>query len=91
MRTSALIGLLPHVERFVGDYERDRRAAGVADFDDLLFWARDLLRDSQPARSYFRRRFKVLLIDEFQDTDPVSRSSRCCSRATLIPRRTGVH
>ena len=71
LRTSALIGLLPHVERFVGDYERDRRAAGVADFDDLLFWARDLLRDSQPARSYFRRRFKVLLIDEFQDTDPV--------------------
>ena len=71
LRTGALIGLLPHVERFVGDYERDRRAAGVADFDDLLFWARDLLRDSPTVRRYFRRRFKVLLIDEFQDTDPV--------------------
>ena len=47
------------------------RARGLADFDDLLFWARDLLRDSQPARDYFRRRFRAVLIDEFQDTDPV--------------------
>ena len=27
--------------------------------------------DSKPARDYFRRRYKVVLIDEFQDTDPV--------------------
>jgi ATP-dependent helicase/nuclease subunit A len=71
LRSNALIGLLPHIERFARDYERERRDAGVADFDDLLFWARDLLRDSAPARRYFRRRFKAILIDEFQDTDPV--------------------
>jgi ATP-dependent helicase/nuclease subunit A len=71
LRSNALLGLLPHVERFVGDYARERRRAGLADFDDLLFWARDMLRDSPPARDYFRRRFRAVLIDEFQDTDPV--------------------
>jgi ATP-dependent helicase/nuclease subunit A len=71
LRADALLGLLPHIERFVADYEVQRKSAGRADFDDLLFWARDLLSDSQPARRYFRRRFRAVLIDEFQDTDPV--------------------
>jgi ATP-dependent exoDNAse (exonuclease V) beta subunit len=71
LRTDALLGLLPEVQRFVDEYERQRRKAGEADFDDLLSWARDLLRHDQPARDYFRRRYKVVLIDEFQDTDPV--------------------
>ncbi|MGO9899956.1 MAG: UvrD-helicase domain-containing protein [Solirubrobacteraceae bacterium] len=71
LRTDALLSLLPEIERFVDTYERQRREAGEPDYDDLLFWARDLLRDSKPARDYFRRRYKVVLIDEFQDTDPV--------------------
>ena len=71
LRSNALLGLLPHVESFVEGYERQRRQAGTAGFDDLLVWARDLLRDSAPARTYFRGRFRAVLIDEFQDTDPV--------------------
>ena len=71
LRAGALLGLLPHAERFVADYAADRKRRGRADFDDLLFWARDLLRDSGPARAYFRARFRAVLIDEFQDTDPV--------------------
>jgi ATP-dependent exoDNAse (exonuclease V) beta subunit len=71
LRSNALLGLLPHIESFVNAYEQRRRLAGTAGFDDLLFWARDLLRDSRAAREYFRRRFRAVLIDEFQDTDPV--------------------
>ncbi len=71
LRANALLGLLPHVERFVADFATERKRAGRADFDDLLFWARDLMRDSRPARRYFRQRFRAVLIDEFQDTDPV--------------------
>ena len=63
--------MLPRIEQFVREYAQDRKRRGKADFDDLLFWARDLLRDSEPARRYFRRRFRTVLIDEFQDTDPV--------------------
>ena len=71
LRTDALLSLLPQIECFVDDYERARRKDGEPDFDDLLFWASELLRTSEPAREYFRRRYRVVLIDEFQDTDPV--------------------
>jgi ATP-dependent helicase/nuclease subunit A len=71
LRRGALLGILPHVERFVEEYAADRKRRGRANFDDLLFWARDLLSESEPARAYFRRRFRAVLIDEFQDTDPV--------------------
>jgi len=71
LRTDALLSLLPRIEQFVDDYEQQRRKDGEPDFDDLLFWASELLRTNKPARDYFRRRYKVVLIDEFQDTDPV--------------------
>jgi ATP-dependent helicase/nuclease subunit A len=71
LRTDALLSLLPRIEEFVDDYEQQRRKDGEPDFDDLLFWASELLRTSQAARDYFRRRYRVVLIDEFQDTDPV--------------------
>ena len=71
LRRTALLGLLPDIERFVREYAEKRKKDGKADFDDLLFWARDLLLESEPARRYFRERFKAVLIDEFQDTDPV--------------------
>jgi len=71
LRTHALLSLLPRIEEFVDDYEHQRRTTGEPDFDDLLFWATELLRTSQPARDYFRRRYTMVLIDEFQDTDPV--------------------
>ena len=60
------------------EYEAARKAEGVADFDDLLEWARDLLAESPEARAYFRRRFPVLLVDEFQDTDPVQAEIALC-------------
>ena len=71
MRVGGAAGVLPLIEEFVRDYEEHRRAEGVADFDDLMIWARDLVRDRPEVRDYFQRRFKALLIDEFQDTDPI--------------------
>jgi ATP-dependent helicase/nuclease subunit A len=71
LRARAVVDLLPHCEAFVRGYEAERRSHGVADFDDLLLWSRDLLRDRVDVRHYFQRRFNALLIDEFQDTDPV--------------------
>jgi len=71
LRGAALLDVLPYVEGFVAVYAADRKGRGRANFDDLLFWARDLLRDDDAARTYFRGRFGAVLIDEFQDTDPV--------------------
>jgi len=55
----------------VAAYEAAKRERGVLDFLDLLVKARDALRDRADIREYFRGRFPVLIIDEFQDTDPL--------------------
>ena len=45
--------------------------AGSLTFDGLLARARDLLKTHRHVRARLKRRFQALLVDEFQDTDPV--------------------
>ena len=52
-------------------YERKKAERGVLDFLDLLVKARDALRDHAGVRAWFQKRFRFLVIDEFQDTDPL--------------------
>ncbi|MBN1258049.1 MAG: UvrD-helicase domain-containing protein [Planctomycetes bacterium] len=52
-------------------YDRLRQERGVLNFQDLLMKASALLRDQPHVRAYFRKRFTHLLVDEFQDTDPI--------------------
>ena len=67
-----LLELLRDMQReFAVEYEADRKADGVVGFQDMLVWARDLLRDSADARGYFQGKYSHILIDEFQDTDPL--------------------
>ena len=54
------------------EVERRKRGRGVLSYDDLLSrLAHALEDDRRPARQRMRRRWKVVLVDEFQDTDPV--------------------
>ena len=54
-------------------------ALGRLDFTDLLGCLRDLLTSDLAARASLQARFRYLLVDEFQDTDPLqARSSSCC-------------
>jgi ATP-dependent helicase/nuclease subunit A len=59
------------VKPAVGVFRRLRRERGALDFGDLLLSARNLLRDHPDARREFQRRFTPVLVDEFQDTDPI--------------------
>lgn len=62
------------VDEVVHEVHVRRQAVGSLSFDDLLVRLRDALVDPElgtNARSALRRRFKVALIDEFQDTDPI--------------------
>jgi ATP-dependent exoDNAse (exonuclease V) beta subunit len=52
-------------------YARKKAQAGKLDFLDLLLGARDLVRDHAAVRRELQGRFSHLLVDEFQDTDPV--------------------
>ena len=55
----------------VARYERLKGDAGRLDFVDLLLKARDLIRDHDDVRADFQSRYTHILIDEFQDTDPL--------------------
>ncbi len=52
-------------------YEEMKARAGCLDFLDLLLRARDLVRDDRAVREELRARFTHVLVDEFQDTDPL--------------------
>jgi exodeoxyribonuclease-5 len=52
-------------------WRRYKRLAASLDFDDLLYTARNLLADHEPVRRALARRYPYVLVDEFQDTDPL--------------------
>jgi ATP-dependent helicase/nuclease subunit A len=52
-------------------YQERKRTLGMLDFQDLLTLARDLLRDRADVRARLQDRYRFVLIDELQDTDPV--------------------
>ena len=50
-------------------YRKELRKANALDFDDLLLEAVRLLRSSAEVRERYNRRYRYLLIDEYQDTN----------------------
>ncbi len=53
------------------DFAEERRRSGRLTFQDLLTHTAELLRRSPTARRDLGRRWRRLLVDEFQDTDPL--------------------
>ena len=64
-------GLREELWPLVSEYEARKRSAGKLDFLDLLLLTRNLLRDHPGVRQELQQRFSHLLVDEFQDTDPL--------------------
>jgi DNA helicase-2/ATP-dependent DNA helicase PcrA len=52
-------------------YQQLLRAANAVDFGDLLLLVVELLRTNENVRAHYQRRFEHVLVDEFQDTNPV--------------------
>jgi DNA helicase II / ATP-dependent DNA helicase PcrA len=62
----------PVAERIAHIYEiyrKELRKANALDFDDLLLEAVRVLRSSAEVRERYNRRYRYLLIDEYQDTN----------------------
>ncbi len=55
----------------VRHYEQWRRSHSVLNFQDLLTGTARLLRSHTEIRDYFKKRYTHILVDEFQDTDPI--------------------
>ncbi|MEO6468925.1 MAG: UvrD-helicase domain-containing protein [Acidimicrobiia bacterium] len=78
--------LAGEVARFTVRSAHERLGDGRLEFHDLLVFARRLLRESRDARTALHARYTRLLIDEFQDTDPIQ-----VELATLIAASVGEH
>jgi ATP-dependent helicase/nuclease subunit A len=66
-----LARLLTLVAGEVRQAAEERRAEGQLEFHDLLVLCRRLLRNDPHARAQLHERYTHLLLDEFQDTDPI--------------------
>jgi ATP-dependent helicase/nuclease subunit A len=64
-------GLVVALQGVQAIYERRKNEAGVLDYVDLLMKAAEALRGNASLRSYFRERFRAIIVDEYQDTDPL--------------------
>ncbi|MBQ6403394.1 MAG: UvrD-helicase domain-containing protein [Oscillospiraceae bacterium] len=51
------------------EYMRRMFAAGAMDFDDLISFTVKLLQEHEDVREHWQRRFRYVLIDEYQDTN----------------------
>ncbi|HWE40925.1 MAG TPA: UvrD-helicase domain-containing protein, partial [Gemmatimonadaceae bacterium] len=93
----------PIVMRFLlraaRDFAAERLATAQLGFGDLLLLAASLLRENGEARDQLGIRYAHLLVDEFQDTDPVqaevcmllaSRASEGNDWRTVRPRAGGI-
>jgi exodeoxyribonuclease-5 len=67
----ALAILIEDTKPILERYRDYKRGSAQLDFDDLIFAARDLLRDHDEVRRALGERFRYVLVDEFQDTDPL--------------------
>lgn len=48
-------------------YQKKLKANHALDFDDLILYAVRLLEEDERTREYYQRRFKYVLVDEYQD------------------------
>lgn len=78
LRVRVLEGVLQFIGSalagFTAQCAEARRQAGALEFHDLLVLARNLLRNEETGfevRKSLGQRYKRLLLDEFQDTDPI--------------------
>ena len=57
--------------KLYAEYEASCAKAGVLDFAELLLRAYELWRDNAELLAHYRRRFRHVLVDEFQDTNSI--------------------
>lgn len=60
-----------YFEEIAGSFAREMQLAGGIDFDDMLFLCKKHLETDGEFRARWQKRFRHILIDEFQDSNPV--------------------
>ena len=60
---------LVKIAKVYAEYERRLKDANALDFDDIILHTVRLLREFDEVREYYQRKFRYVLIDEYQDTN----------------------
>lgn len=60
---------LVKIAKVYAEYEKRLRDANALDFDDIILHTVRLLLNFEDIRSYYQRKFRYVLIDEYQDTN----------------------
>jgi len=71
IRADVMAELVEWLKDFLKTIRDEKAELGMLDFQDLLLLARNLLQGNKEVRRYFQERIRYLLVDEFQDTDPL--------------------
>ncbi len=60
---------LQNIAKIYAEYEKRLKDANALDFDDIILQTVRLLLQFDDVRSYYQRKFRYVLIDEYQDTN----------------------
>jgi len=60
---------LIHVARAYQRYQAKLKENNALDFDDIIFYTVKLLQEHEDVRAYYQRKFRYVLVDEYQDTN----------------------
>ncbi|HRU51259.1 MAG TPA: UvrD-helicase domain-containing protein [Planctomycetota bacterium] len=63
--------LFQWLQGFLKYHQYNKQYQNMFNFDDLLIYTRDLLKSNKLIRGEFQQQYKYILVDEFQDTDPL--------------------
>ena len=58
-----------HIAKAYRLYQSKLKENNALDFDDIIFKTVELLRDHEDVRIYYQRKFRYVLVDEYQDTN----------------------
>ena len=58
-----------HIARAYEKYQVRLKANNALDFDDIIYVTVQLLQENADVRQYYQRKFKYVLVDEYQDTN----------------------
>jgi ATP-dependent helicase/nuclease subunit A len=63
--------ILEFIQEALKKYEQLKKERSLLNFQDLMLYTAKLLRENAEVRRYFQGKYRYILVDEFQDTDPL--------------------
>ena len=58
-----------HIAKAYGMYQKRLQENNAVDFDDIILLTVKLLQENEDVRAFYQRKFRYVLVDEYQDTN----------------------